>query len=221
MIAVIIPTYCRKDGKTPFYLKRCIDSVLAQTCQDFKLFVIGDKYENDSEIISLIPQNALYENLTYAYERDKYTGFRLWCCGGVNASNYGLKQALSMGINYIASLDHDDWWAEDHLQLFKDNTPFAWACTKSVHKNAEHLPNVQTEQKVIPFLPKPNGIVRSSVCWNYELLPFTIRNVYEETEKDYPGDADLWGRMSQYIQQHNLRSIFINRLTCFHEEEVF
>jgi 3-oxoacyl-[acyl-carrier-protein] synthase-3 len=44
--SIVIPTYQRKDGSTPFYLKRCLDSIFKQDYSNFKIFIIGDKYEN-------------------------------------------------------------------------------------------------------------------------------------------------------------------------------
>jgi len=216
---IVVATYRRKDGKTPMLLKRCIDSVTAQTCHDYQLFIIGDKYENDSEIQSVIPENAIYENIPYAYERDNYTGHRLWCCGGGYATRYALRKFIAEGYKYLIVLDHDEWWANDHLQSFYENTPFAWACTKALHINGKCLPRKETRKEVVDFLPEPKNVIKSAVCWNFSLLPLMSRNVYEATGKDIAGDKDLWVRMSNYIQAHNLRSIFINKLTCFRDGE--
>jgi len=180
--AVIIKTYRRKDGKTPFLLKRSIDSVMNQTHKDFKLFIIGDKYENDKEILKIIPKNAYYENLPIAYERDKYTGLRLWCCGGNKCNIHAHKKALAEGFDYICVLDHDEWWGKNHLSLFNENIPFAWACT-----SCATLPRIKTDKKIIRFLPKPGGVIGSSVCRNLKLLPLLPRICYEEIGKDIPG----------------------------------
>jgi glycosyltransferase involved in cell wall biosynthesis len=48
-IAVIISTFRRGDGKTPELLKQTLSSVFNQTFKDFKLFLIGDNYENEEE----------------------------------------------------------------------------------------------------------------------------------------------------------------------------
>ena len=45
---------------------------------------------------------------------------------------------------------------------------------------------------------------------------------YQETKKlGLPADADLWERTREYIIKHNLKSYFINKLTCRHDEEGF
>ena len=58
--AVTIATYQRKDGKTPELLKRALDSVFNQTHQDFRIFIVGDNYEDTNEfnqIVSQYPQD--------------------------------------------------------------------------------------------------------------------------------------------------------------------
>lgn len=83
--AITIPTYQRRDGTTPHYLKRAINSIFAQIYQDFKLYVIGDKYEDNEELFRLIsryPQEKIYcENLPRSIEREKHVNdeYALWC----------------------------------------------------------------------------------------------------------------------------------------------
>ena len=49
-LAISTSTYKRKDGGTPNLLKRALDSIFNQTHQDFKIFLIGDRYEDENEI---------------------------------------------------------------------------------------------------------------------------------------------------------------------------
>jgi hypothetical protein len=69
-----------------------------QIHQDYKVFLIGDRYENEKEFLeiatSIIDKDKIYyENLPEAKERDKYkSGDKLWCSGGVNARNYGIEK---------------------------------------------------------------------------------------------------------------------------------
>jgi glycosyltransferase involved in cell wall biosynthesis len=43
--AIVITTYKRSDGSTPFYLKRALSSILNQDYDQYKIFVNGDKNE--------------------------------------------------------------------------------------------------------------------------------------------------------------------------------
>jgi glycosyltransferase involved in cell wall biosynthesis len=101
-ISIVIATYQRKDGSTPKYLTRALDSVFNQTHQDFKIFLIGDKYEDNDEIIKIVSKydnsKLHFLNLEVAKERDFYTDkWAIWSYGGVNAINTGIDISLSEG----------------------------------------------------------------------------------------------------------------------------
>ena len=48
-VCVIIPTYYRKDGSTQNLLSRALKNLEAQTYKNFKVFVIGDHYDDNEE----------------------------------------------------------------------------------------------------------------------------------------------------------------------------
>ena len=50
--AVITATYQRANGSTPEVLTRAINSLKEQKHQDFKLFLIGDGYDDNKEFKS-------------------------------------------------------------------------------------------------------------------------------------------------------------------------
>jgi len=221
--AIIIPTYQRRDGNTPKLLKRTLDSIFAQSYTNFKIYLIGDKYENDKEILDLIsqyPQKQIYyENLPVAKERSKYPiGSReLWCSGGVNATNYAIEKAMSDNLQYACFIDHDDTWLPNHLQTLHnvlEQTNARWLCTKTNVNLLYLFPNVVTDKPIVEFLPIPEGVIKSSTCFDIQLIPIRFRDVLAETGKLYPADADLWKRMSDFITTYNLKSYYINTLTC-------
>lgn len=122
--SIVITTYQRKDGTTPFYLKKAIDSVFEQDYQNFKIFIIGDRYENNEEFIDICSsydkEKIYYENLPIAMERDKYTDkWLIWKYAGCNANNYGINKSIEMGYDYVCHLDHDDVWEKNHLSTLK------------------------------------------------------------------------------------------------------
>ena len=215
---IVTTVYPRPDGNTAFYLKRWEDSIRSQTYQNYKVFLMGDKYGKKLEFEDKIE----YEDLYYAYERDKYFGNQLWCCAGNNAGKQGIKKVRKANINYLILLDYDDYWTPDHLQSFVDAGKFDWACTKSKYVNNLIFPKQESDEKIFNFLPKPAGVIKSSVCYNLKSLPFTPRLVFEEEGYDRAGDWDLWNRQKEYIEKHSelkLRSICINKVTCIHDEE--
>lgn len=224
---IVITTYLRPDGKTPFYLKRALNSVLKQTHKNYKVFLIGDKYEDTKEFETYkkgFKQNIICKNLDYAYEREKYSydKYLLWTCGGLNATNYGVDLALQYGYDYICRLDHDDYWEPTHLENFQNaiiNYKSDFICSKSTHFNNKVLPNIANDSEIFEYLPEVGNLVKSSTCINQKVIPLSLRNVFEETGKKYPSDADLWIRLKNYLINNNLKSYCINKITCHHDEE--
>jgi glycosyltransferase involved in cell wall biosynthesis len=226
-IGITIATYQRKDGKTPEYLNLLLESIYAQTYQDFKIYLIGDKYENMDEWCSIIRKYSGYHlcaiNLNHADERDKYNdNYILWHCGGVFASNFGANLALSEGIDFICHIDHDDYIDRIHLEKVNkaiEEVKADWICSKSEYVGSI-LPVVEASTwEFLPFLPLPGGIVNSSVCYNYRKIPFRYRDTYAEFGTAIPSDADLWQRCSEFIKENSLISCLINQVTCYHQEE--
>lgn len=223
---IILPTYRRKDGKTPFLLRRALDSIFSQTYKDFKIYLIGDKYDNEKELSDLVsqyPQNSIYyENLSVAKERDIYPAksVELWCSGGVNAHNYAISKAESDRLQYICFLDHDDQWTPDHLQLLHDTikeTGAHWLCTKAnVNNGVIYLPKITTDEPIVKFIPFAEGLIKSSACFNIQTIPLRFRDAGAETGNLFPSDADLWRRMNTFIVTLGLKSYYINTLTCIY-----
>jgi glycosyltransferase involved in cell wall biosynthesis len=224
-LGIVIATYQRIDGTTPKYLETALKSIKSQTHNDYKVYLIGDKYENNVEFENLAksiitPEKIKWENLPFAKERDKYSlkDKKLWCSGGVSAINYGIEIALSEDVHYLCHLDHDDWWEINHLQEINkmiEKEHYFFICTKSNHINNQILPT----QITYPYYPKSSDIVHSSTCINFKETFIRYRDVFEETGKIYPADADLWNRISDFMKKTNKRGIVIDKITCNHITE--
>ena len=101
-ISVIIPVY-----NTEKYLRRCIDSVLAQTYQDFELLLIDDGSKDSSGAIC--DEYASQDTRVRVFHKEN---------GGVSsARNLGLDHARGEWITFV---DADDWMADDMLQQMLD-----------------------------------------------------------------------------------------------------
>ncbi len=230
-LGIVTPTYYRNDNKTIFYLKRNIDVIFSQTHDDFKLFLIGDNYKNQNEVEDLLKNydsNKIYfENLPIAMERDNYTNkIAVWQYGGVNATNHGISKALTEGYDYICHLDHDDYWENTHLEEINkciETTNADWVCTKSYYRGLKNLLPIYETNEIYPeFLPLPEGIIHSSVCMNFKTIPLKYVDIFKEKGViGAPGDADLWRRSREYIVTNNLKSVLINKITCYHLEECY
>lgn len=223
-IAIKIPTYQRSDGRTPEVLTRALESIKSQTYQNYKVYLIGDKYEDNDEFLrlsSIIDPDKIYvENLPYAKEREKYTGLDLWCAGGVNANNHAIDKILEDELSYICHLDHDDWWASNHLEeiinVIESDSP-AFIATKSYHKNYENtLPIIESS----PFFPKNGDLIHSSVCIDFNRINLRYRDMLEEEGiRGVVSDGDMWDRISELMKSKNINGVLINKTTCLHLEE--
>jgi hypothetical protein len=229
-LSIIISTYYRKDGLTSKYLNRALDSIFNQTHQDFKIYLIGDRYENEEEIKNIVnkyDKNKLFfKNLTVAKERDFYNDkWILWSYGGVNACNVGIDISVSEGNFYICHLDHDDYWEPNHLELINnciEKTKSDWICTKSRYVGNSVLPICNSDDEYINYLPSSRSLIHSSVCINFKTIPLRYRDLYFEFGKlGLPADADMWDRCKEHIINNKLKSTLINKITCYHLEEGF
>jgi GT2 family glycosyltransferase len=233
-LAVGIATYQRADGLTKKYLTRALESLKNQLHQDFKLFLIGDRYDNNDEFEhlakSILPQHQIYfENRNFATERDLYTmGTRqLWCSGGVSAYNHAVDCALSDGYSYVCHLDHDDYWHPGHLSCINavveqaKNSALIYTCAQ--HFDGSILPRnlpVSGSGQVYEYLPKPFDTVHSSVCINHSLIPLRYRDVFAEEGHTVEADVDMWIRIGHFISQNPLlKSYLIGETTCYHVDE--
>jgi glycosyltransferase involved in cell wall biosynthesis len=227
-LGVVISTYMRKDGTTPFFLKRALDSVINQTYDNFKIFLVGDRYENENEINSIVlqypSQKIFFINLPEALERDNYKDkWAIWSYGGVNAINYGIETALKEGFEFICHLDHDDYWDSSHLNEFSKcikNTKSDWMCTKSKYVSNMIYPNFNCTSEYCSYKPMARGLIHSSVCMNFRNIPLRYQDLYKLTNKiGDPADADLWTRVADFTTKNNLKTTLINKVTCYHLEE--
>lgn len=94
MISVIIPTFNRAS-----FLKKAIESVIAQTYRDFELVVVDDgSQDNTRDVVS-----RFGERITYIRQKNRGPGA---------ARNLGIKKSRG---DFIAFLDSDDWWDKEKL----------------------------------------------------------------------------------------------------------
>lgn len=224
-IGIVISTYQRPDGKSPFYIRRALSQIHKQTFKNYQVYLMGDKYENNDELKTIIAQypNVSCINSVHAVEREKYPprSMKLWCTGGNTVVLNGISLALRDGVNYICHHDHDDWWEPNHLELLnkviEEKNPF-FICTISSY-SANHLPFVPISNEVIDFLPVPGGMISSSSCIKYSDTQLRGRDVFEATGTPNPTDADLWSRMSEEMKNTGKKGYLICSLTCHHDEE--
>lgn len=188
MFSIIIPLY----NKAP-YIEKAIQSVLAQTFQEFELIVVDDgSKDNSFEIAD-------------KFKSSKVQIARQPNCGVSTARNNGVKVAK---YNYIAFLDADDWWEPTFLEEMKaliTEFPEGALYASSYFK-------VKSGKNIPAKIGVPNGFERGyfDYCKTYAASSWmpvwtgaTIvkKSVFEEMNGFKPAlklgeDFDLWLRIA-------------------------
>ena len=96
-ISVIIPSY-----KTASLIARCLDTVMAQTYQDFEAIVVNDGSPDTPELEKVL--EPYMDRIVYIKQQNKR-------CAG--ARNTAIKAARG---EFLAFLDSDDTWYPEHLE---------------------------------------------------------------------------------------------------------
>jgi glycosyltransferase involved in cell wall biosynthesis len=231
-LGVTIHTYQRADGQTPHLLMRAIQSVANQSYQNYKIFIVGDKYEDNSEFEDVIngfveiADKIVCENLHFAHERDKYLGVNntaLWNCGGANALNHANNLAKAHGITKVCHLDHDDIWLPNHLQLIADaivakqNPAFIYTLSRYLHNPV--FPQMIVDEQVVEHYPAYCSLVHSSIYMDLDQVHLPYRDLWAEEGRYFPSDGDMWERVTAKCRVENLKSYVIRQVTCVHENE--
>jgi glycosyltransferase involved in cell wall biosynthesis len=231
---VLIKTYKRKNNSTPDYLTRCLKSVVNQSYSNFKVFLIGDKYEDSEEfnkLSSLVPPEKLIAiNLPVAPERDNpnLQGKALWCSAGAHAAKYGMNLMKEKGIFHHCRLDDDDFWLPNHLEMLNQGyTMFpesVYVYCNALYTNPSGHTRTFPPENISPLLrydnlpPRPERVIQSAASWRLDKIPIMPRTVLEQG-RVYPGDADLWQRMRVYFNENNLKTLYIPLTTVIKDSE--
>lgn len=221
---ITIASFQRKSGKSPEYLKRSLTSILNQTAANWKIYLVGDKYENNSEfeeIIQSIFSNNMdkiqYKNLEQPGERGTLTGKALWQVAGSTAFNTGIKMALDDGCDYILHLDDDDWFDLKKIQILNYvcsafNNP-EYLFHYSTYKHFGSFPfDVVTELKLNNLLPRPAGLIHSTMCCHRSIM----NNFSYNNKIHVCGDIQLIQYVLSLKHTKNINILFIPILLGFH-----
>ncbi|WP_214041487.1 glycosyltransferase family 2 protein [Methanoculleus sp.] len=189
-VSVVIPLY----NKGP-YIARALNSVFAQTFQDFEVIVVDDGSTDDgAEIVRAFDEPRI----------------RL-----IQQENRGVSAARNRGIaaaraELVAFLDADDEWLPEFLETIlrlRRKFPDAGAYATSYYiqyyshlqeANIQHLPSKPWEGIISRFFQvaaKSEPITSSSVC-----IPKTVfdRIGFFAVGKWWGEDTEMWGRIALY-----------------------
>ena len=181
LVSVIIPTYNRGS-----VLGRAVDSVCAQTCRDFELFVVDDgSTDSTREVLA-----EYGERTTYLYQENR---------GVSSARNLGIRHSSG---EYIALLDSDDAWLptklERQLEAMRQHPTLPLCHTEEIWiRQGKRVNPMKKHRKyggyIFPYCLPLCVISPSSVLmrrWIFDEIGFF--------DEDLPAceDYDLWLRLT-------------------------
>ena len=187
LVSVIIPTY-----KHAYLLRRAIDSVIAQSYQNWELIVIDNSSKDGSE------------ELVSNYKNKKILFLSIDNQGVIARSrNLGIKHSKG---EWIAFLDADDWWKPQKLEacinaatihdvhLVHHDLKISKYLNQKIF--LKKLKSTQYKEPVFQsLLQNGNMIFNSSVMVQKESLK-RVNYLDESNEKVTWEDYDLWLRLS-------------------------
>ena len=231
--AIVMATFCRKNGKTPEYLKRAMDSVMNQTYTNWDLIIVADKYEPREELESILFEynKKTNNNIIYLYnyivERDYIENkMNLWTCAGARSMNMGLNYARQNNYKYYCHLDDDDFWTNEHLEKLAyayTNFPNCiFSNTKSTFFNS-YLP--KDEENITTIyennrLPLSRATIHSAFSFRCDIIPFDYFTSLNENVAFWYSDATMLDCIKDFLSKNKQYcSIYMPFLTCYHDYE--
>ena len=196
-VSIIIPTYRHRD-----FILKSLDSVFAQTLQDYEVIVVNDGSPDDTKTVL----QPLIESRRIQY---------------LEQANQGQSQARNRGIElargeYIAFLDDDDVWPKDKLEwqsAYLDNHPdvaLVGGVLQTMDENdcpgwkGNFHPSLTFESLFAenPFLSPGQTLIRADV----------LKQVGSLNTKVWGADDwDLWFRIAKVS-----KTVMLDRLALFY-----
>jgi glycosyltransferase involved in cell wall biosynthesis len=186
-VSVIVPTYNRAH-----MLTETIDSILAQTFQDFEIIVVDNESADDTEAVI-----KAYNDKRIRYFKNQNNGVV-----AVNR-NYGITKAQG---HYIAFCDDDDLWLpeklEQQMREFEKDNQIGLVCTDVIvfGDDGEQRPKIKVRLKDSHFtfesLLRGNAIINSSVLVKKQVID-DIGMMDTSPEIFTAEDYELWLRIAR------------------------
>lgn len=207
LISVLLPTHNRPDT-----LRLALESVLAQTVQDFEILVVGDGCtDNTADVVK-----SFNDDRIRWFDLPKAPNF------GYANRNIVLKEARG---EFMAFQAHDDLWFSDHLEILY--SPFDDPSIDLVYS----MPFWVSPEGL--FIPVPFNfydpeVLQSFIDRKINLMP--AGNVihrrscfgkvgYWNAELNGCGDWDLWARIIEHGNRKNF--VYLRDATMVHFRAVW
>jgi glycosyltransferase involved in cell wall biosynthesis len=183
-VSVVIPVFNR-----PAAVRRAIDSVLAQTCQEFEVIVVDDGSTDDTPAAVLAVSDPRITLMRHAENR-----------GGSAARNTGIRASNG---SFVAFLDSDDEWLPTKLERQLESFERSGGALALVYTGTEHVNADGTFSRQIPrrhvnlarMLLVKNVVGETSVGMVRRTALLTVGGFDESLPACQ--DVDLWQRISR------------------------
>ncbi|MEW5805358.1 MAG: glycosyltransferase [Patescibacteria group bacterium] len=202
-VSILLPTY---NGEK--YLAKAIQSVLAQSFEDWELLVIDDGSTRKNEKGDFLIQEIV-KRFSERNDRVKYLR---------TEKNLGIQKALNRGLaeaagEYIARIDDDDEWFDENklvkqVEFLDKNSDYVLVGTGTIVVDEQgrelfRFLNPETDKEIRKRILAKNCFSHSSVMFRKSAVE-KVGN-YPETEKTlHVEDYYLWLKLGQFGKFHNL-----------------
>jgi glycosyltransferase involved in cell wall biosynthesis len=236
-ICVIMCSYFRKNGKTKEYLSRALRCLESQTYGNFKLFLIGDHYDNNDEFEELCKSyknDIFYKNNEEHYRCYKFPNrYTYWTIGGALALKTGIEKAIEENFDYYLHLDDDDEWIDIHIEVVLNHIkhfPHAdFLLTRSKYVDT-FLPRTNEQNTFYNnYIPHGGDSVHASHVYKLPLLGNVVLDVINKNhilankinnkERGFeditipPGDATILDNINSMVLTNKIKSLYIPIIT--------
>ena len=236
-ICVIMPTYLRKNGSTKYLLSKALRNLEAQTYKNFKLFLIGDHYDNNDEfeeICKSYKKDIFYKNNEEHYRcydfPNKHT---YWAIGGGLALKTGIEKAIEENFNYYLHLDDDDEWRDIHIEVVVEHIKkfplSSFILTKAKYENTFLPRTIEKNTFYNNYIPRGEDSVHASHVYKLPLLGNVVLDVINKNhilankinKKEHgfegitipPGDATILNNINSMVVTNKIKSLYIPIIT--------
>lgn len=157
-VSIVVPVYNAEK-----YIRATIDSVIAQSFQDWQLILVNDGSRDNTLTILREYESSFPEKIKCIDKKNS---------GVSDTRNLGIKQARG---EYIALLDADDQWLTDNLKLKVEylrkhkEVHFVFSDMFEVNENLEN--------PVLALVGKDENILEDLLLWNGEVIPGPSSNL--------------------------------------------
>lgn len=168
-ITVFVPAY-----NVEHFIERCLDSIVAQTYQNFEIVVVNDGSPDNSETVIKTYQKK-EPRLRYFYQENQGLG---------EARNHGIREAKG---KFICFIDSDDFIEPTYLEelygaIKREKADIAYCGMQRVTKDHKVVESIyQTEEELWSFEQPSacNKLYRTELFRKFDIR-FPIRTLYED-----------------------------------------